>query len=210
VHPANHEMPHGMGTLLSPRGAMYEGQFDHGVMHGQGKFVWPSGEEYVGAVMLDRPHGHGAYRWPDGATYHGEFFEGQQHGHGVYTSPDKSVYDGQWFQNRRQGRGTLTSVVSGSVYDGMWDSDVQSGRGVFLFSSGNKYEGQVEQDQPEGQVWVDLVSRGELGWSGMWDVQTRVSGQCIPLNHVFVVIGQEKKQEETHVEYVNRRVCVCV
>ena len=54
--------PHGIGSLIFPKGGKYEGDWKNGERHGQGTFTWSDGIKYVGG-------------WKDGKYTNGTGFD---------------------------------------------------------------------------------------------------------------------------------------
>ena len=68
---------HGQGTLTSPNGYKYEGEWKDGEANGQGTETFPDGSKYVMEWKNGKHHGQGKYFFPDGRIGIGEFREGR-------------------------------------------------------------------------------------------------------------------------------------
>ena len=71
-------LPNGQGTLTTPDGRKYVGEFKDGKLHGQGTLTLPTGEGYVGEFKDGNLHGQGTFIFPDGRKYVGEFKDGEE------------------------------------------------------------------------------------------------------------------------------------
>lgn len=74
---------HGEGTCMW-RGAIYQGEYQHGKMSGFGIIRYPCGSVYEGQFKNDKRDGMGKFTLPNGTTTIGRFHEGQ-------PSPDAVV-----------------------------------------------------------------------------------------------------------------------
>jgi len=66
---------HGRGTVTSPDGYKYVGEFKDGKWEGQGTFTVSDGMRYVGEFKNGKNHGQGTLTFPDGVKWAGEFRE---------------------------------------------------------------------------------------------------------------------------------------
>ena len=67
------------GTLISPSGQRYVGEFKDDKPNGQGTQTWPDGQRYVGEFKDDERNGQGTQTWPNGQRYVGEFKDGKNY-----------------------------------------------------------------------------------------------------------------------------------
>ena len=70
--------PNGQGTLSTPKGYKYEGEWKDGVKNGQGISTFPNGLKYVGEYKDGLPNGKGTYTYPYGRKYVGEWKDGEK------------------------------------------------------------------------------------------------------------------------------------
>jgi len=56
------------GTLISPDGRKYVGDFRDDKRHGRGTTTFSNGDKYVGQFLYDVPHGEGRYHYKDGSV----------------------------------------------------------------------------------------------------------------------------------------------
>lgn len=68
---------HGKGTIISPDGDQYVGEFRDGKYHGQGTLILANGGKYVGEWRDHKPNGQGTYTLADGEKLVGEFKDGE-------------------------------------------------------------------------------------------------------------------------------------
>lgn len=70
------------------------------------------------------------------------------------------VYEGPLLRNERHGVGVFI-WASGQRYQGDWDHDKATGRGELRFANGNQYKGTVVEGQPHGEGEM-LYASGDL------------------------------------------------
>ncbi len=85
--------------------------------------------------------GNGTFIWKDGEKYAGEYLNDLRHGRGVETYPDNDAfsrvsYDGRWKEGKQSGVGKLV-WKNGERYVGEFQDDQQNGEGI-LYSATNK------------------------------------------------------------------------
>lgn len=75
------------------------------------------------------------------------------HGQGRWTSADKKeVYDGPYVEDARGGTGKVElSYPSGETYKGSYVDGKKSGFSTWVKSYGEKYEGEMLNDEYHGQ-----------------------------------------------------------
>ena len=83
--------PEGVGTLVSPRGDRYEGQWRAGARDGHGTCNYASGDMYVGQWKGDDQDGTGMYTYADGEAELGQYREGADAGEAVRFSADRAM-----------------------------------------------------------------------------------------------------------------------
>ena len=108
---------------------IYQGGCKDGLAEGYGEAKGTA--EYRGGFRAGRKHGEGVKSWPSGDRYEGEFVADRKEGSGKYTwslrgpSAGES-YSGAYLNDRRHGHGVYT-WPSGDRYDGEWQNDVVTG-----------------------------------------------------------------------------------
>ena len=151
---------HGIGTIISVNGSIYQGQLQYGQYHGVGmlRTVLLNEEvevEDVDRVEEDRGQDDKDSPPPDKkktkknlmeSVYTGDFNEGLFHGHGSLTHSDGSSYVGTWHEGKRiEGTETLTN---GDVFEGKFVNDVREGQGILKMKCGRVTKSGIwENDQ---------------------------------------------------------------
>ena len=140
---------HGIGTIVSQNGSIYQGQLAHGQYHGLGTL------RTIVVNDNDREENDHHYRQSDSSggvqahtsspnkknkkntiesVYTGDFSEGLFHGHGSLTHSDGSSYIGTWSHgNRVEGTETLPN---GDIFEGKFCNDVREGQGILRMKCG--------------------------------------------------------------------------
>lgn len=67
----------GKGTLVTPDGTSYKGEWKQSREHGSGRMEWPNQTWYEGEWRNGKPHGYGQYRTPEGRLVTGRFVDGE-------------------------------------------------------------------------------------------------------------------------------------
>ena len=114
---------HGQGTYTYPDGLQYVGEFSEGMYHGKGTMNFPSGANYAGDFRLDKFHGRGIYTFPSGAKFEGEYKNGKRDGKGSYTYPEGEKFVGEFRDGKYHGQGILYSAGGTVVQSGRWEDD---------------------------------------------------------------------------------------
>merc|ERR1719333_1845340 len=109
----------GRGTLSSPDGGQYEGEFARNKFNGSGRKRWKGGKSYDGQWQDSLMHGRGAFSWPDERFYEGDFANNVKEGTGTLRWPDGKAYNGQWKKDKQHGSGTMTHK-NGTTKEGVW------------------------------------------------------------------------------------------
>ncbi|KAL3775490.1 hypothetical protein ACHAW5_000235 [Stephanodiscus triporus] len=118
---------HGVGTMVSGDGSIYQGRFANGQYHGVGEL---RKAEKVGEND-DADDGRGRRKE---VVYVGDFVEGEFHGHGTLTKSDGSSYVGSWREGKRSTG--IETLVNGDVFEGSFVNDLREGRGVLRTKGG--------------------------------------------------------------------------
>ena len=79
------------GTISSPNGDKYVGEFRDNKRSGQGTLTWANGGKYVGEFSNDVLSGQGTLTLGDGRKYVGGFSNGKMNGQGTMFAPDGSI-----------------------------------------------------------------------------------------------------------------------
>jgi hypothetical protein len=98
--------PEYQGTLTSPDGRTYVGEFEDGEPSGNGTYTWPNGDRYEGEWRDGKMNGQGMRTWTSGKKYAGQFSDGKMDGKGKMTYPAGKVEEGIWKDDRFVGAST--------------------------------------------------------------------------------------------------------
>lgn len=151
------------------------GDYVYGFMQGKGTLKTKAGS-YEGSFENNQMHGHGTFSGADGSRYVGPFEHGERSGRGTLTFADGGKYVGPfvvcWFSllaailtekllrlqaNLQHGEGEYSGPVF--TYSGEYRSGLKHGNGLLIYKSGNKYEGQLENDVMHGHgTFTGLVN----------------------------------------------------
>jgi hypothetical protein len=95
--------------------------------------------------------------WPDGVIYEGMLKNGLKHGRGVHTLADGSVYEGNFKKGLKDGKGVITYASDGQELN-------------FLWSAGDKYDGEFHSDKRHGNCTYTFFNGDVLQCSWRDDV----------------------------------------
>ncbi|KAL8776221.1 MAG: hypothetical protein Q9203_003422 [Teloschistes exilis] len=85
----------------------------NGLIHGPGTIISPSGDVYTGNFVSSSRSGQGTMAYSNGDTYVGSFAANEREGHGTMTyNTTNNVYEGGWKKGRRHGKGTMRFEVA--------------------------------------------------------------------------------------------------
>ena len=111
------------GTIKSPSGYEYVGDFLDGKRHGQGAYTYLNGDRYVGQFKDDKFNGQGTFSFSIGDVFVGEFKDGKINGLGTLKFASGNKYVGQFMDEKRSGLGTLYSSNGAVAQNGIWADD---------------------------------------------------------------------------------------
>ena len=97
----------GRGTMVSPRGNRYDGEFRNGRREGCGTYSFSNGKRYIGQFKADRFEGLGIWLVGGGNRYVGAFKDNRCHGEGIFLFSDNRSQRGIW-QNGKLVDGDLS------------------------------------------------------------------------------------------------------
>lgn len=97
----------GRGTMVSPKGNRYDGEFRNGRREGCGTYSFSSGKRYIGQFKADRFEGLGIWLVGGGNRYVGAFKDNRCHGEGIFLFSDNRSQRGIW-QNGKLVDGNLS------------------------------------------------------------------------------------------------------
>lgn len=142
------ERLNGKGMLIKDNLEVYKGRFRKGELS-KGTLQTPSGYSYKGEFKNFLQTGHGEERKSDGSVYVGAFAEGVRHGLGKVVFQDKS-----WFDGRFDGGNRVEGVFmfsNGSKYTGTWKQNKMHGTGKLMLIDGTVYMGQFMNGKKHGE-----------------------------------------------------------
>ncbi len=108
--------------------------------------------------------------WPDGVIYEGMLKNGLKHGRGVHTLADGSVYEGSFKKGLKDGKGVMTYASDGHELN-------------FLWSAGDKYDGEFQSDKRHGNCTYTFFNGDVLQCSWCDDVCPAFSQRQAALLH---------------------------
>lgn len=111
---------HGRGTLTSPAGDSFSGEFRQGAATGYAVIRLVDGTRYEGDVVDGRFHGEGTLTFPSGAVYRGPLRQGFANGRGVMSFPDGAYYEGEFRNGQRHGQGRFVAPNGTVAHAGAW------------------------------------------------------------------------------------------
>lgn len=110
------------GTVTTPNGSKYVGEFKDDQRNGQGIYIWPDGSKYAGEFSNNEIYGQGILTQPNGVKYIGGFIDTKRDGQGILMFPDGAKYIGEFKDDKFNGQGAYTRT-DGTVKEGIWEND---------------------------------------------------------------------------------------
>ncbi len=139
--------------------------------NGQGLYIWQNGERYEGDWRNGKFEGRGSYTWADGSKYSGNWQSGRRNGSGTFYSPNGVAKTGIWKDNELAPTAntstttrptttttTATTTTSSGTSKGCTKGDCINGVGVYVWQSGQYYEGDFRGGKQNGAgtyYWPD-------------------------------------------------------
>jgi len=157
----------GLGKMVSPKGAVFEGNFVNGIASGKGKMIYPDGNKYEGDFVGGKREGQGTFTLKrSGEVYTGTFVNGQLNGFGKYIDVIES-YEGNWINGKRTGKGKLFLHVLGNIYEGDFVEGRFTGKGIYKYKDGSSYIGEFKNMNKEG-AGKEFDKANKLIREGIW------------------------------------------
>ncbi len=185
----------GQGTLTKVDGTKQIGKFDKGNYVGEssstnlvstcltgdcdngfGIYTWGegnwAGDKYIGDWRDGQLSGKGYYYWHSGSKYIGSWENGKQNGFGTQYYSDGTKAIGEFKDGSLLGSSKTEGCVSGNcangfgiwifesgdMYEGYFNEKLRNGAGIYLHADGMKYNGNFANDQRNGYgtfYWTD-------------------------------------------------------
>jgi len=121
---------------------------------------------YEGDYRNDVMSGRGTYYFQDGTKYIGEFFNNTFNGFGCYEWPNKARYEGPYKDGKRHGHHGVYMWSDGQKYDGDWEYDKRVGHGIMRYINGDYYDGEWKDGEETGRGTKHYVDGGV--YDGNW------------------------------------------
>ena len=123
-----------------------------GTIYGDNRIIYPNGDLYVGEYRNKRPHGKGKMTWTNGNWQEGIFVDGELHDKqgSQYIAQYQRTDRGQFTRGERTGRGVML-WKSGERYEGEWNEDGMNGQGKYTEPNGSWSEGNFLNGNLHGQ-----------------------------------------------------------
>jgi len=97
---------HGRGTLVTPAGDKYSGEWLDGELNGHGLYAGgKQDDQYEGEWKNGKMDGIGKFKWANGDCYEGNWSNNRAEGRGVYIWKNRDRYEGEFKDNKKNGRG---------------------------------------------------------------------------------------------------------
>lgn len=177
----------GYGVYYYASGTKYIGDWAEGKINGYGVFYFAKGDKYIGEFNNVKKEGWGTYYYLDGSKATGlwesdAFVKSKadylkesnnnrcitgdcENGYGQYIF-DNGLYMGYWKEGYMHGEG-LYVFDTGDYYDGTYHDNKRSGDGTFYFTDGGKYVGGFLNQYLSGEG--AMMSNDGLLQEGYWE-----------------------------------------
>ena len=153
--------PKGQGTITSPDGDKYVGEFKDGYRNGQGTYAWFNGNKYIGGWRDGKYHGQGTYtsikgykyvgEWRENKSWNGKeydkngnmiakFVNGAKIIEEVVEKGQKRVLFSRW-ENQQLGWFWDGDEKKDMKYIGEIENCLPNGQGILSSPDGDRYEG---------------------------------------------------------------------
>lgn len=178
---------HGKGKYYYANGEVYDGNWVNGLKNGKGRFEYNSGSIYIGTWKNGIREGKGKMIYNNNDIYDGEWKGGKEDGVGIYIWKKGDRFEGKFKNGLREGPGKLI-YADGSIKSGIWKTDVyqekksndvlksdpgcksgdcENGYGLYVFDSGESYEGEWKDGKYNGKGKYTF-SNGD-SYNGEWE-----------------------------------------
>jgi hypothetical protein len=183
----------GFGSNYYADGNVYMGEWYNDQQQGKGTMIYANGDMYTGDYKLHKLDGQGTYTYKDGRKYIGQYKNQYRHGIGTMYYSDGRTEAGNWEYDIYKGKSNYTPTnstgcisgdcssgygvyvwTSGEKYEGYWDADKRNGEGTNYYANGDKYNGNFKDDLCHGSGTYTFKN-GDT-YSGQY-IENRRNGQ---------------------------------
>lgn len=160
--------PHGQGILSSADGSAYVGEFRSGIRVGLGAMAYASGDRYAGYWKDSKPFGFGGIFLADGTIYLGQWEDAQFHGTGVMIRDNDEKVIATWEKGLNKAALPATKTNNGWLIAGGKGKPYYGGKTL------KAYNGAGFAASPKGEVYVGEFKRGEYHGEGAFFGENRL------------------------------------
>lgn len=151
-------VPHGLGKIVTSKGALIEGFFENGKLCKVVRFVNVDTTGYTGGIEHKLKHGWGIYRDINGITIHANWNKGTTQGPlKILDSKGDIIFEGTSDKGERSGQGKLVNKIEKYVYTGTFRNDLFDGYGTKKYFNGQVYEGYFKYGLEHGMGELKYV-----------------------------------------------------
>ena len=143
------------------------GDFCDGIRVGSGVMQWANGDRYEGEWNDNGPHGYGTHFYSDGNWKEGNWIYGRLTGQAsAYIREQNRLDTGEFSDGNRVGRGVM-QWASGDRYEGEWNNNGPHGYGTHFHSDGSIDKGEFSDGNRAGRGVIQLVNGDK--YEGEWN-----------------------------------------
>lgn len=144
-------VPHGLGKIVTSKGALIEGFFENGKLSKVVRFINVDTTGYTGGIEHKLKHGWGIYRDINGITIQANWNKGTTQGLiKILDSKGDVIFEGSSDKGVRSGTGKLVNKIEKYVYTGSFRNDLFDGFGTKKYFNGQVYEGHFKYGLEHG------------------------------------------------------------
>jgi hypothetical protein len=144
-------IPHGLGRLITSKGALIEGYFHCGKLTKFVRFIDVDSTVYTGGIENKLKHGWGIYRDVNGVTIHANWCRGVTQGMvKILDAKGEVIFEGFTDKGMRTGYGKVVNKIERFTYTGSFRNDKFNGFGRKVYENGQVYEGMFKYGLEHG------------------------------------------------------------